>query len=262
MVMALSALALVGVATLATLFPFGRFISATVAVVGLVGGLASLGAEGRAKLAAGLAIGLHSLILLVVLIFPSWVNLDPWSGGEIENAPAGPLAFSHAKKTVSLASWVDPSSASWQFKDVRVTIVSSSVGPLDLLDPKGMKRPSKEHYLQMVVRVANIGWERPLNLSGWTVGQNLDLVQVTDSAGRAIKPPVFEEGWFPESPNSKPAEKLYPGKSSEVRLIFSAPQPRIDFVRVALPGTTFGFEEAVQFQIEIGSLLQTGFKRK
>jgi len=261
MVVALSAVALVGVAVLATLFPFGRFIAATVSVVGLLAGIASLGAEGRAKAAGGLAIGLHFIVLLLVLLLPSWLNLDPWTP-EIENAPPAPQAYSHAKQTATLAQWVDSASASWQFKDVRVTIVSATVAPLDLIDPKGVKRPSKEQYLQLVVRVRNIGVERALDLSGWTVGQNLDLVRVVDSAGRTLNTATFEEGYHPEPVFSKQLEKLYPDKFSEVRLIFAAPQPRIDFLRATLPGSMFGFEEEIKFQIDSGSLILMGPKKR
>jgi hypothetical protein len=227
-----------------------------------LGGLGTLGAEGRARLAGGVAIGLHGLLLFLILIFPSWLNLDPWIP-EIPDTPPAPQAFSHKKQNATLAQWVDSASASWQFQDVRVTIHSATVGPIDLLDPKGVKRPSKEQYLQLVVRVANIGVARPLDLSGWTVGQNLELVKVVDSAGREIKPASFEEEWNPAPFGEKPPEKLYPGHSSEVRLLFNAPQPRIDFIRVALPGKMFGFEEEeVKFQIESGSLLLLGPKKK
>jgi hypothetical protein len=262
MVMALSAISLVGVAFLATLFPFGRFISAVLAAVGLVGGISSLGAEGRAKAIGGLAIGLHSLILFFVVLFPSWVGLDSWNGFEIENAPPAPQAFVHGKKTTTLAQWVDAATASWQFRDVRVTICSATVGPIDMIDPKGVKKKSKDQYLQLVVRVMNFGVERPLDLSGWTVGQNLELIQLTDSAGRSLAPATFEEGWNLDSLPDKPPEKLYPSKSYDVRLIFSAPQSRIDFIRASFAGAIFGFEEVIKFQIESGFLVLTGPKKK
>src|SRR5262245_37369789 len=94
LVLALVALILVGVAVVASQFPFGRFIAAVVAGLGLAGGLASLGAEGRARLYGGLAAGLHFLILVVVLLLPSWLNLDPWRGSPTEE-PKGPQAVEH-----------------------------------------------------------------------------------------------------------------------------------------------------------------------
>lgn len=262
MVVALSALVLVGIAVLATLFPFGRFIAGGIAGLGLLGGLASLGAEGRAKVAGGLAVGLHLIILVLVLLLPSWLGLGAWRENVIEDGPPAPLAFSHTNQKTTIADWVDASSASWQFKDVRVTFRSAVVGPIDLVGPKGAKRTSKDQYLQLTLRVKNNGVERPFDLSGWTVGQGLEQVQLTDSAGRTIKPARFEEDWFPDAPPSKPAERLFPGHMSEVRLIFSAPQPRIDFLRLALPGTMFGFEEMVKFQISSGSLILVAPQKK
>jgi hypothetical protein len=256
LVVALSSLCLVCVAVIATLFPFGRLISAVIAGVGLLGGLASLGAEGRARLAGGLAIGIHLLILTVVLIAPSWLGLDSWQLIPIEDKPPPPQAFSHDNKHgTTLAQWVDSSSASWQFKDVRVTINSATVAPLEIADSKGLKRKSKEQYLQLVLFVKNIGAQRPVDMTGWAIGLNPEQAQLTDSAGRSIKPATFEEGWQPEPPVNKPLDRLYPGKGSEIRLIYSAPQPRIDFLRLALPGTTFGFEEEIKFQINSGAII-------
>ena len=262
LIVALASVALVGVAALATLFPFGRFISATIALVGLVGGICSLGAEGRAKAAGGAAIGLQLIFLSVVLLAPSWFNLDPWRGTDIENTPPAPVAFTHADQKTKLAEWVDSASASWQFKDVRVTVRSATLGPIELNGPNNARRHSKENYLSLVVRIANIGVERPLDLSGWAVGQGIEFVQLTDSMGRSVKPAVYEEGWTADLPSAKPIEKLFPGKSTEVRLLFSSPQARIDFLKLALPGTTFGFKEEVKFQIPSGSIVQMAPAKK
>src|SRR5262245_14639421 len=70
---ALAALILVGVAVVASQLPYGRIIGAAIALAGVIGGLASLGAEGRSKLAAGLAIALNGLVLVVVVLLPSWL---------------------------------------------------------------------------------------------------------------------------------------------------------------------------------------------
>lgn len=275
LIVALSSVALLGVAAIATLFPFGRIISGAIALVGFVGGICSLGAEGRAKIAAGAAIGLHFIFLSVVLLAPSWFNLDPWRNPEIDNAPPAPVALIHADQKIKLVEWVDSASASWQFKDVRVTVRSATLGPIDLIGPQDAKRLSKENYLVLVVRIANIGVERPLDLSGWAVGQGIEtvqtdsagrtdkpVVQLTDSMGRSVRPPAFEEGWTADLPNTKPIEKLFPGKSTEVRLLFSSPQSRIDFLKLSLPGTTFGFKEEVKFQIASGSIIQLAPAKK
>ena len=208
--------------------------------------------------------GFHLIILALVVIFPSWLNLDPWRP-VIDDTPPAPLAFSHTDKRTSLADWVDSASASWQFKDVRVTVLSATVAPIELTGPNGMKRLSKEQYLQLSLRVANIGVERGFDLSGWATNKNPEQVQLTDSNGRPLKPAPFEEGWFPsptEATSNKRSDKVFPNHSSETRLIFSSPQPRIDYLRLALPGTMFGFKEEIKFQINSGSLIVVAPQKK
>lgn len=262
LVVALSALALVGLAVLATLFPFGRFIAAALAGLGMVGGLASLGAEGRARTAGAVACGLHGMILFVVVLFPSWAGLSSWREMVIKDEPPAPQAFSHAPDhKTSIAQWVDSSSASWQYKDMRVTVVSATVGPIEMVGPKEQKGLSKENYLQLVVRIKNIGVERGIDLTGWATGQTLDGVQLSDSTSRPLKEPQFEGEWRPEPPESKPFRTLYPDKNVDVRMLFVAPQPRIDHLRLVLPGTVFGFQEEIKFQINTGSLIQMNVQR-
>ena len=147
LVVALVALILVGVAVVASQFPYGRIIATVIAIVGLVGGLSSLGAEGRAKQAGGLAIGLHALVLLFVLLLPSWLRLDPWTGAEVDEGPQGPVAKEHQSgrtQALSQADWIDASRSSWEFKDLRVTVRSAYIGPVELLGPKDIKRTPKE----------------------------------------------------------------------------------------------------------------------
>jgi hypothetical protein len=180
----------------------------------------------------------------------------------IADGPAGPVAFSHAKQNTVLTDWVEASTASWQFKDVRVTVVSATVGPIDVMGPKDFKAKSKEPYLELVLRVANIGVERPLELAGWSVGQGIEQVQLTDSAGRTLKPASYEEGWVPDLPAPKPLQKLFPGKVADARLIFSAPQPKTDYLRLVLPATTFGFQEEIKFQIPGSWLIPTASLKK
>jgi hypothetical protein len=263
LVVALSSLALVGVAVIATQLPFGRFISAALAGLGFVGGLASLGAEGRARTAGAAACGLHGLILFVVVLFPSWAGLSSWRELIITNDPPAPQAFSHdSDHKTSIAQWVDSSAASWQFKDVRVTVVSATVGPIDLLGPNQAKGLSKDNYLQLVLRIKNIGVERGIDLTGWATGQTLDGVQLTDSTGRPLKEPQFEGDWRPEPPAKQPFRTLYPDKTVDVRMVFVAPQPRIDYLRLVLPGTVFGFPEEIKFQINTSSLVIMNVQKK
>jgi hypothetical protein len=255
LVVALVALILVGVAVLASQFPFGRFIAVGVAGVGLLAGLASLGAEGRAKLAGALAVGLHFLVLVFVLFLPSWLKLDPWRGSPDEG-PKGPFAVEHGTGSlnpISPTDWIDASKSSWENKDVRVTVRSAFVGPIELNGPKDAKRTTKERYFHLLLRVANTGVERQIDLTGWAAGKSTDGVRVSDSSGKQLALATFDDGWLPD--RGKPTERLVPGKTSEIHLIYAAPSGKTDLLRLHLPGAAIGFaSEEIKFHLGSGFL--------
>jgi hypothetical protein len=243
-------LTLVGIAVVASQFSYGRIVAAVVAGLGLAGGVASLGAEGRAKLAGGLAIVLHCLILLTVLLLPSWLSLDPWRGPPTDNRPDGPVSVEHGTgrlTPVSASEWVDASKYSWEDKDVRITVRTASIGPVELVGPKDAKRPTKEQYFGLRLRIVNSGVEREIPLSGWAAGQGAGMVRVTDPSGHVLKPATFEENRQPE--RGKPVEHLFPGNSSEPRLIFAAPTAKAEWLHVQLPGSALGLTEDVKFLV-------------
>lgn len=258
MVFALVALILVGPAMLATLFPYGRFVTVALAAIGLVGGVLCLGAEGKARLAAASAAVLHFLTLILVIFLPSWLHLDPWLGAPPPEGPTGPQAVQHGTGTmnpVSPSDWLDASKTSWQFQDTRVT-VRSSVGSAELLGPKEAKRTTKEHYLYLTIQVQNIGFEREIPLSGWAAGQGADGVRVVDANGKPLAPAAFEAGWAPD--RGKPAPRAVPGHGSEVVLLFAAPPAKTEFVRVQLSGTAIGMQEEIKFRTGVGAALPRG----
>jgi hypothetical protein len=153
---------------------------------------------------------------------------------------------------LSAGDWVEASRSSWEFDDLRIT-VTSTVGPVELIGPKDAKRTTKEHYFQLTVRVANTGARRQIPLSGWAAGQNTEGVRVTDSAGKVLTPATFEGGFAPE--NGRPVSQAMPGHASEARMIFTAPTPKSEFVRVQLPGAGVGVTDEIKFRVGALGLL-------
>lgn len=246
-VVALGSLLLFGAAMLATLFPYGRAVGLGLAGVGAVAGLVCLVAEGRARLiaAAGAVLNLGTVALLALA--PGWLGLDPWQAGAADDAPTGPQAIRHDTGIATAADWVDAAEASWGFRDVRVTVHSVALAPVELVGPKGAKRRTKEQYLRLALRVSNEGVERRIELSGWAVGAGTPGVRLTDPAGTPLQPKVFDQGWEPARPGYMSG--LFPGKAAEVPFTFEAPAARVEYLRLELPGAAVGLEEPIRFQL-------------
>lgn len=247
MVFALLALILVGPAALVSQLPYGRFIALPFLAVGLIGGLLSLGAEGKARLAGAGAAFMHFVLLIMVLFLPSWLALDPWRGPVVEE-PKGPQAVEHGTNKLAPVTpndWLDAGKYSWQFRDARVT-VKSAVGPVELNGPKGEKRTTKTRYLYLTLQVQNVGFDREIPLSGWAAGQSAEGVRVTDAEGKQLELAKFDEGWSMEA--RKPSGRAMPGHVSETLLIFTAPPAKTDFVRVQLSGTALGVQDEIKFR--------------
>jgi hypothetical protein len=220
MAFALGALILVGPAVLASQLPFGRFIAAGLGAVGLLGGVAALGSEGRAKAAAAGAVFLHAMILLVVFFIPSVLSLDPWLGNADDAGPQGPFVVEHGsgeRKPITPDTWIDANRSSWECQDVRVTIVAARTGPVQLTGPKDAKRNTKEKYLQLQLRVTNVGVERELSLSAWAAGQGTEGLRLTDPTGKALAPATFDAVWC-----------TYPRRGSPTPCRCNSPEPPWD----------------------------------
>lgn len=250
---ALAAAVLFGVAMLATLFPFGRAIALVLAVVGFSVGFGCLLAEGRARLVGPAAGMLHLAAIALLLFAPRWLALEPWREVVTDDAPKGPQAVGHGTGLMAPADWVDASTASWQVRDVRVSVASAVVGPIELTGPNGAKQTPKETYLQLSVRVANEGVERRIELSGWATGNGGEGFTLTDLAGKLLRPKAFEGAWQPVAVPK--VTGLYPGKSAETLFWFDAPPGRVEYLRLELPGSAVGVEKSVRFQIP-GSFLK------
>jgi hypothetical protein len=255
MVFALLALILVGPTILVSQVPYGRAIGIVLAVVGVLGGLLSLGAEGRARLTGIAAAGLHVLLLAIFLFFPSLLGLDSWGGAKTDEVVE--QSFVVDRKTGLPAKgtplgWIEAGKESWQTNEMQVAVVSATVGPVELRNATGEKKTTKERYLQVSVRVVNLAAPREVPLTGWAAGGNLDGVRATDSNGKPLPPAAFDAGWTPD--RGRPATKLSPAHSSEVKFVFAALPPKTDYVRLELPGSAIGHTGDIRFRLGAGSL--------
>jgi hypothetical protein len=131
----------------------------------------------------------------------------------------------------------------WQLDDVKVAIRNTSLGPIELTGPKGEKRWSRKQFLQIRVRVGNGGVARLIEFKGW----DASTVRITDNAGRALQQGTFDTGW--EGPTRVEPASLPPGRAADQVFLFEPPASQIEFLRLELPGTAFGADQPVRFQI-------------
>jgi hypothetical protein len=243
---ALSSAILYGLAMLATQFPYGRFIGPGVAALGLLVGLFALSAEGRTRVIAAGAMVLNAVAIAAVFLLPSWLGLESWRRSIPPGGPTAPQAVGHRTGLTAPADWVDAGQASWGFGDIRVSVRSATYGPIELTGPNGATRRTKEAYLSLVVRVANEGVERRIELGGWAAGG--DGMRLTDPAGKALAVKRFESGWAVTTGPPR-AAGVNPGKSAEVLVIYEAPTIHPSFLRLELPGAAVGVDGPIRFHL-------------
>lgn len=243
---ALIAMIFFGLAVAATQFPYGRFSGPGLAALGLLVGLFSLGAENRARWIGAAAIALNGMVIALVFLAASWIGLEPWKKPIPPGGERGPQTLAHGTGVAAPAEWVDAAGGSWAYGDLRVTVVSATISPVELVGPSGAKRMSKEPCSTIVVRVANDGVERRIELRGWAAGG--DGAELTDPTGTQLKVKHFDAGWV-AAVRATPGVGLFPGKTADVPLLFDAPTGKPDFLRLKLPGDAFGITEPIRFKL-------------
>jgi hypothetical protein len=153
------------------------------------------------------------------------------------------------------AEWVDASRDAIQFGDVRVRLVSAVIGPAELKLPKS-KKPPKEKYLIIRVRVSNAGAERVVQFRSWyeaAVRGEQSAAVLQDNQGKTYPMKVFPPDV--EVVGRVTQANLPPGKKVEDMLIFEGRPTQVEFLRLELPASAFGSSGAVRMQIP-GSMIQ------
>ena len=235
LVMALVAAALVGVAALATLAPYGRIAATGLASVGLlVGVLSLLGLEKRVWVGWAAA-GLNALILVLALAMPDWLGLTGWTPlDDPERAPKPVTAVGRDGSLPRPAEWVDAGTAVWQQGDVRVAVSSVNLGPVD---PKA-KDPArrKELCLRVGLTVSNVGVARAIDFAGWDAPPKAPTL-TADGAPLALRA------------DTEAAGKVFPGKSADGTLTFAPPPGMAHELRLEIPAEAVGGTDPVRFRI-------------
>jgi len=243
----LVALILGGLALIASQVPYGRVATVVAASLGLLLALACWAAARRRLLPASAA-GLNAVILAVVALLPGWLGLGPWRSTAIPDDTQAVRAFGTDGLSAPAEEWIRVPQA-WQLGDVRVKIASMWVGPVELTGPAGQKKWSKKQYLQLKVRVGNVGVAREIDFRGWdpNARPGESGPRLTDAAGRPRPAATVGPDW-PAAVRPRPT-RLTPARAAEQLLVFEPPSTATEFLRLELPGSAFGADQPVRFEI-------------
>lgn len=219
-------------------------------VLGLVGvaRLANAGKKGIALPAAGAA---ASFVVLVLAAFwPALLGMAPRSvgvgtehprqtfvprAGMSGGLPAGPQE----------AEWVDAARGALHYGDLRVRVTSVTVVPAEPKRPAD-KRAKREQYLQIGLRLANIGAAKTFEYHSWGELDQPELT-LTDNLGRTYRRQALPPGTEP--PGRVRRAELRPGKSVDDLLVFAAPPDAVEYLRLELPAEAFGATGRLRLQV-------------
>jgi hypothetical protein len=256
---ALAAAALTGLGLVATVVPYGRYATILLAGLGILTGLLGLLAADRSRRwALASAVG-SALVLAVVCLAPGLLGLRPWwEVAPIDDDTAGQIrAVSRSGGGAAAAAdeWVDASQSVWRQDDVQVA-VSATVGPVELVGPKGQKKWTREKYLQITVKIANEGVERRLAVSGWPLADGSMPQAAAD--GMPLTAPKFESGWSPVTVPT--AAGVYPGKSHTQVFVYAV--PAAGDVLLSIPALGIGSQADAKLRLPRSAFAPAGKPRR
>lgn len=241
---ALIAITLGGIGFGASQLPYGRFATVGLGAIGLFFGVSALLMASRRMLPA-FATALNGLVLLLGLLLPEWLGITSWRPIRLPDETKTPRAVNVKDGLAAPADWVDVTKAAWEREDVRVAVTSFTVYPVEIIGPKNKQQRTKESYVQVRVRVENVGVSRAVEVNGWPEAPTPDGPKLMDANGRVLSLKVFPEGWtIVDRPKSN--KVLFPGRSTEQLLVFESPGKVAGDLRLELPASAFGGTETVR----------------
>jgi hypothetical protein len=225
--------------------PYGRISASILGGLGLIVGLISLSVMEHKRILPAVATGINAIVLVLALLLPSWLGITSWRPVKEVDDSGTVRAVGLTDGVASPADWVDVSKSAWQRDDVRVSVTGVSIGQIELVGPKEKRRWTKEKFLQVRLKVENVGVSRAIDFRGWSAGpQGPKLIPPT---GESVGIKTWEDGWA--APAKPAAANLFPGRGTEQTLIFPYPATGSGPLRLELPAAAFGGTESVRLQL-------------
>jgi hypothetical protein len=254
-----SAFCLGSMALLTASVPRLEMLALPASILGTVLGIAGLIAgsanrRGLAWPAAGLAVSLA--VSLLVGFWPTMLGLAPRAGAtsipvkeQLTVVPIANRDGSAARPAVE-SEWTDVSQNVVHKSDLRLRVTSVTVMPLEYQDAKGKKVYTKEKYLQIELRLSNVGINHTIEYAGWgdagPTGTDKQP-RLRDNSGKPYAVKTRLTGT--QAAGRIPRTTIGPLKAVKDVLVFEPPAAEIECLRLELPCSAFGAEGRFQLLI-------------
>jgi hypothetical protein len=200
---------------------------------------------------AGVAASLPAVVIAVFL--PDWLGLSPLWARPRPLAPGGDAVISLSgagglrRTAEGEAPWVNASQDALHHGDVRLRIASAAVRPVEFEPVPGI-RPPGDRCLVLALRITNAGVARKISYSGWSsAGQSQDRPVLRDNQGRIYPTRAFGQGWVVKGQVT--TASIPSGKTLDDVLVFEAPAPGTEYLRLELPASAVGAEGRLRMEI-------------
>jgi hypothetical protein len=232
-------------------------------LLGVVGCLLSSGGPRRLVLPiAGTAVSLPAVFVAAFL--PHWLGLAPLWGrpkppdytkdAAISLSGGGGLRRATGREIV----WVDASHDALVHGDVRLRVSSAAVETVKFVPVQG-KQPPGARGLVIALRITNAGVERNINYTSWadsprpqnklTIGPIPEVPVLSDNQGKTYALKALPAGWVVKGHVASASIPAGSSKSLDDVLVFEAPPPNIEFLRLELPASGVGAAGRLHMEI-------------
>jgi hypothetical protein len=171
-----------------------------------------------------------------------------------------PMNRAGSTKGESIESdWVDAGTNAVQHGDVRVRLISITVGPVDFQEASGpqkgssprpaQKRP-REKYLVIKLRISNAGAGQLIQYAGWShpsAQPEHAVLSLWDARGKSYPLRLFPSDRVVAGQVTNAS--IPPTKWVDDVLVFDAPPGRVEFLRLELPAESVGSKGSFRLQI-------------
>ena len=142
--------------------------------------------------------------------------------------------------------WADASKDALHQGDVRLRVVWAMVGAVQF-EPIHGRRPAAERGLVIRLRVTNAGITRALPYTGWAGKDMPEAPLLRDNQGKSYRLKSFSPDRVVVGRALK--SSIPSGKSVEDVVVFEAPPPTIEWLRLELPAAAAGGDGMLRIEI-------------